>query len=290
MKQVSFSVPPAYDGVSCRGFLRSFAGCSARLLTAAKRMPRGLLKNGEPATARTVLSAGDVVTLTVAPAPCTAEPVELSVPVVWEDESVLVMEKPSGMPMYPCPGHDCDSLANAVCFLFSRRGETPEYHPVYRLDRDTTGLVVMGKDSFAASRLAGRVEKEYRALCEGELLGEGTFDGPIGLLPGHTIQRCVRPDGERAVTHWRSLAVQEGFSLVSFSLETGRTHQIRVHMAHAGHPLLGDDMYGGPMALLSRQALHCARVAFAHPVTGESLLFTSSFPPDMAALLVLYNR
>ena len=79
----------------------------------------------------------------------------------------------------------------------------PEYHPVYRLDRDTTGLVVMGKDSFAASRLAGRVEKEYRALCEGELLGEGTFDGPIGLLPGHTIQRCVRPDGERAVTHWR---------------------------------------------------------------------------------------
>ena len=91
------------------------------------------------------------------------------------------------------------------------------------------------------------------------------------------------------MTHWRSLAVREGFSLVSFSLETGRTHQIRVHMAHAGHPLLGDDMYGGPTALLSRQALHCARVAFAHPVTGESLLFTSSFPPDMAELLALYK-
>ena len=285
MRHVFFTVPPAYDGASLKGFLRSFAGCSARLLAAAKREEGGLLRNGEPATARAVLRAGDVVRLAVEPAPCAVEPVELPLRVVWEDESVLVAEKPSGMVMYPRPGHERDSLENAVCALFVRRGEEPEYHPVYRLDRDTTGLVVLGRDAFAASRLAGRVEKEYRALCAGELSGMGTVDAPIGLLPGHSVQRCVRPQGERAVTHWRSLGVYAGYSLLSFSLETGRTHQIRVHMAHLGHPLLGDDMYGGSRALLPRQALHCARAAFSHPVTGQALAFSSPLPPDMAALV-----
>lgn len=285
MKAVEFTVPPAYDGASLKGFLRGFAGCSARLLTAAKRMPDGLLRNGCPATARTPVVVGDRIRLAIPASPCSAEPVPLPLAVVWEDSSVLVVDKPAGMPAYPCPGHDRDTLANAVCAHSLRRGEVPEYHPVYRLDRDTTGLVVVGKDSFAASRLSGAVKKEYRALCEGTLEGEGVCDGPIGLLPGHTIQRCVRPDGERAVTHWRSLAVLDGFSLVSFRLETGRTHQIRVHMAAKGHPLLGDDMYGGSLSLLPRQALHCTRVSFLHPVTQQPLSFFSPFPPDLASLL-----
>ena len=285
MKAVEFIVPPAYEGASLKGFLRGRAGCSARLLTAAKRLPGGLSRNGEEATARTALSAGDVVRLVIEPSPCAAEPVPLPLSVLWEDASLLVAEKPSAMPMYPCPGHDRDSLANAVCWYLSQNGEMPEYHPVYRLDRDTTGLVVLAKDSFAASRLAGAVEKEYRALCGGALTGEGTIDAPIGLLPGRRIQRCVRPDGERAVTHWRSLAVFGGYSLLSFRLETGRTHQIRVHMASIGHPLLGDDMYGGSLALLPRQALHCAAVSFSHPVTRGRVSLFSSLPPDMAALV-----
>lgn len=285
MKAVEFTVPPAYEGASLKGFLRGFAGCSARLLTAAKRIPDGLLCNGVPATARTPVSAGDTVRLAIPASPCGAEPVPLPLTVVWEDASVLVVEKPAGMPAYPCPGHDRDTLANAVCALLLEQGEEPEYHPIYRLDRDTTGLVVVGKDSFAASRLSGAVEKEYRALCTGTLVGKGVCDGPIGLFPGHTIQRCVRPDGERAVTHWQSLLVLDGFSLVSFHLETGRTHQIRVHMAAAGHPLLGDDMYGGPTSLVTRQALHCARVSFLHPVTQQHLSFSSPLPPDLSSLL-----
>ena len=285
MKAVEFIVPPAYEGASLKGFLRGYAGCSARLLTAAKRLPGGLSRNGVEATARTALSAGDTVRLVIEPAPCAAEPVPLPLSVLWEDTSLLVAEKPAAMPMYPCPGHDRDSLANAVCWHLSQNGEPPEYHPVYRLDRDTTGLVVLAKDSFAASRLAGAVEKEYRAFCEGAFTGEGTIVAPIGLMPGRRIQRCVSPDGERAVTHWRSLAVFGSYSLLSFRLETGRTHQIRVHMASIGHPLLGDDMYGGSLALLPRQALHCAAVSFSHPVTRGRVSLFSPLPPDMAALL-----
>lgn len=285
MKTVSFTVPPSYGGASLKGFLRSWAGCSARLLTAAKRIEGGLLCNGKPATARTVLKSGDCVSFSIAPSPCAVEPQAIPLSVVFEDESLLVVEKPSAMPVYPCPGHDRGSLANAVLGHLLARGEALEFHPVYRLDRDTTGLVVLGKDSFAASCLAGRVGKEYIALCSGYLSGEGMEKGCIGLLPGHSIQRCVRPDGQRAVTRWKSLRAAPDMSLLSFRLETGRTHQIRVHMAACGHPLLGDDLYGGPCGRIARQALHCAAVHFLHPVKKDVLFFRSPLPEDMARIL-----
>ena len=123
------------------------------------------------------------------------------------------------------------------------------------------------------------------ALCTGRLEGKGTVEAPIGLLPGHTIQRCVSPQGERAVTHWQALLPGEDLTLAAFRLETGRTHQIRVHMAYLGHPLLGDDMYGGSREKIGRQALHCARLSLAHPVTGQPLALASPLPGDMARLL-----
>lgn len=285
MKTVSFTVPPSYGGASLKGFLRGWVGCSARLLTAAKRIEGGLLCNGEPATARTILQSGDRVSFSIAPSPCAVEPQRIPLSVAFEDESLLVVEKPSAMPVYPCPGHDRDSLANAVLGHLLAHGEALEFHPVYRLDRDTTGLVVLGKDSFAASCLAGKVEKEYIALCSGYLSGEGVEKGCIGLLPGHSIQRCVRPDGQRAVTRWKSLRAAADVSLLSFRLETGRTHQIRVHMAACGHPLLGDDLYGGPCDRIDRQALHCAVVRFLHPVKKNMLFFCSPLPEDMARIL-----
>ena len=285
MDRLVFQVPAEYDGAKLKGFLRGCARLSARLLTAAKRRPGGLLVNGRAATARTPVRQGDRVEVLLPAVPSAVPPEPLPLTAVYEDASLLVAEKPARMPMYPCPGHDRDSLANALSFYLRQRGETPEYHPVYRLDQDTTGLVVLAKDAYAASRLAGRVEKTYLALCTGRLEGKGTVEAPIGLLPGHTIQRCISPQGERAVTHWQALLPGEDFTLAAFRLETGRTHQIRVHMAHPGHPLLGDDMYGGSREKIGRQALHCARLSLAHPVTGQPLALASPLPGDMARLL-----
>ena len=179
------------------------------------------------------------------------------------------------MPVYPCPGHDRGSLANAVLGHLLARGEGAGVSSRLPFGSGYHRLVVLGKNSFAASCLAGRVGKEYIALCSGYLSGEGMEKGCIGLLPGHSIQRCVRPDGQRAVTRWKSLRAAPDMSLLSFRLETGRTHQIRVHMAACGHPLLGDDLYGGPCGRIDRQALHCASVHFLHPVKKDVLFFRS---------------
>ena len=183
MDRLVFQVSAEYDGAKLKGFLRGCARLSARLLTAAKRRPGGLLVNGRAATARTPVRQGDRVEVLLPAVPSAVPPEPLPLTAVYEDASLLVAEKPARMPMYPCPGHDRDSLANALSFYLRQRGETPEYHPVYRLDQDTTGLVVLAKDAYAASRLAGRVEKTYLALCTGRLEGKGTVEAPIGLLP-----------------------------------------------------------------------------------------------------------
>ncbi len=136
--------------------------------------------------------------------------------------------------MYPCPGHDSDSLANAVAFLQAAASKNYAFRPIYRLDRDTTGLVLLAKNPFAASKLSGNVRKTYLSVCEGCLTGSGLIDRPIGLKPGHTIQRAVVQDGLSAVTQWRTILAGERYSLVAVHLKTGRTHQIRVHFSAAG--------------------------------------------------------
>jgi 23S rRNA pseudouridine1911/1915/1917 synthase len=146
-------------------------------------------------------------------------------------------------------------------------------------------LVLLAKNPFAAACLAGSVEKEYFAVCEGELFGSGEIDEPIGLKEGHRIQREVNLSGERAVTKWKSLCVSGNHSFVVLKLETGRTHQIRVHLSHIDHPLAGDDMYGGSLDFIARQALHCGKIRFLHPVTKQNLEFACRLPDDMEKLL-----
>ncbi len=285
MCEIKFTVPEQYDGVTLRGFLRCFVKLSARQTAKLKRLPGGIRRNGGQVASPDALRAGDCVTLSYPEEGSGIPPVPLPIRIVYEDGDVLVVDKPASMPMYPCPGHDCDSLANAEAFLQAASGERRAFRPVYRLDRDTTGLVLLAKNPFAASKLSGSIVKTYLAVCEGFFAGSGVFDSPIGLKPGHSIQRAVVPDGRRAVTRWRSLLAGERHSLVAVRLKTGRTHQIRVHFSAAGHPLAGDDMYGGSLALIKRQALHCAEIRFRHPVAGKAMRFLSPLPEDMRLLV-----
>lgn len=285
MRTLEFPVPPEYGGIRLKSFLRGYCGVSARLMIRLKREPNGITVNGAQAIVTRVLCAGDTVRLNLPDDEKQPEPAPYPLSVVLEDDDLLVVEKPAGMPMYPSPGHDRDSLANAAAALFLERGRKIAFRPVYRLDRDTTGLVVLAKNAYCAARLAGKIQKEYFAVCEGILSGTGVMNAPIGLKSGHRVQREVTPNGERAVTHWRALCSGGGHTLVGVCLETGRTHQIRVHFAHMGHPLAGDDLYGGSLEQIERQALHCGNVRFAHPVTGAAVALQSSFPRDMERLL-----
>lgn len=286
MRELQFTIPEAYDGVRLKGFLRRYCGISARLLTALKKEPHGILVNDKHAIVLETLHTGDVVTLRLPEDKKELPPVEIPLRLIYEDADLLVVDKPAGMPVHPSPGHDCDSLANAVTAYFQGKGEQVSIRPVYRLDKDTTGVMLLAKNAFAAARLAKGVHKGYLAVCEGVLQGSGTETGPIGLCPGHSIQRAVIPDGVPAVTHWKAVSDNGAYTLLRVQIETGRTHQIRVHMAHLHHPLAGDDMYGGGLEQICRQALHCAEIAFCHPVTGERYSLFAPLPEDMGRLLV----
>lgn len=278
MREISYTVPAEFDGVQAQVFLKS-RGISRRVLTALKRSG-GLTRGG--GTLRTVdaVHAGEVITLRLdgGETSVAANP-ELSADVVYEDEDVVVFNKPPFMPVHPSQRHHDDTLAN----LFAARYPGLPFRPINRLDRNTSGLCVCAKNQFAAAALSGSISKVYYAITDGTPPGN-TVNAPIGRLGDSVIERCVTPDGKPAVTHFRKIA-GERRTLLRITLETGRTHQIRVHMAHIGFPLCGDDMYGGDCTAISRQALHCGEVEFTLPVSGERITVSAPLPEDMAAIL-----
>ena len=278
MREISYTVPAEFDGVQAQVFLKS-RGISRRVLTALKRSG-GLTRGG--GTLRTVdaVHAGEVITLRLdgGETSVAANP-ELSADIVYEDEDVVVFNKPPFMPIHPSQRHHDDTLAN----LFAARYPGLPFRPINRLDRNTSGLCVCAKNQFAAAALSGSISKVYYAITDGTPPGD-TVDAPIGRLGDSVIERCVTPDGKPAVTHFRKIAGERRV-LLRITLETGRTHQIRVHMAHIGFPLCGDDMYGGDCTAISRQALHCGEVEFTLPVSGERITISAPLPEDMAAIL-----
>lgn len=278
MREISYTVPAEFDGVQAQVFLKS-RGISRRVLTALKRSG-GLTRGG--GTLRTVdaVHAGEVITLQLdgGETSVAANP-ELSADIVYEDEDVVVFNKPPFMPVHPSQRHHDDTLAN----LFAARYPGLPFRPINRLDRNTSGLCVCAKNQFAAAALSGSISKVYYAITDGTPPGD-TVDAPIGRLGDSVIERCVTPDGKPAVTHFRKIAGERRV-LLRITLETGRTHQIRVHMAHIGFPLCGDDMYGGDCTAISRQALHCGEVEFTLPVSGERITISAPLPEDMAAIL-----
>ena len=278
MREISYTVPAEFDGVQAQVFLKS-RGISRRVLTALKRSG-GLTRGGGILRTVDAVHAGEVITLQLdgGETSVAANP-ELSADIVYEDEDVVVFNKPPFMLVHPSQRHHDDTLAN----LFAARYPGLPFRPINRLDRNTSGLCVCAKNQFAAAALSGSISKVYYAITDGTPPGD-TVDAPIGRLGDSVIERCVTPDGKPAVTHFRKIA-GERRALLRITLETGRTHQIRVHMAHIGFPLCGDDMYGGDCTAISRQALHCGEVEFTLPVSGERITISAPLPEDMAAIL-----
>lgn len=284
MRTLEFIVPEQYDGVKAYGFLRGYCGLSNRLLVAQKHVENGVTANGHLLRTIDRLHTGDIVRIYIPDDRPSARENDLPVDIIFEDEDFFVFNKPPGMPVHPSRGHENDTLANACAAHLARMGYNETFRPLGRLDRDTTGLILSARNPYAAAKLSGRTEKAYTAVCEGELSGTGTIRTPIHVKEGHGIQREAGEHGERAVTHWEALSANHGYTLLRLVLETGRTHQIRVHLSSIGHPLAGDDMYGGNRKHIGRQALHCGSLLFIHPVTHREISLTAPLPDDMVAL------
>ncbi len=213
--------------------------------------------------------------------------------IVYEDEDVIVLNKAAGVSVHPGPGHFDDTLGNFLVEYYEKTGQEADFHPVHRLDRGTSGLIAAAKHPHAQEALKNQLHTErfkrvYLAVCQGVPdPPTGAVDAPLGPKPGSLMEQMVRPDGKRARTHYETLEARNGRALLRLELDTGRTHQIRVHMAHIGCPLTGDFLYGTEdRALIPRPALHSAELSFRHPLTGKALEFQSPLPEDMARLLL----
>lgn len=259
-------------------YARGVLGFSASVFIAQKYLPDGMLLNGSPCRSIDLLSKGDLLEFFLPEESSDYPALEKELLVLWESEDYLVIGKEAGMPVHPSPGHDRDSVLNAAAFHYREHGESCSFRPLYRLDKDTSGILPAGKNRLAVS--GAQIEKRYYAVCEGILSGNGTIDLPITLAPGSKIQRRAG-EGERAVTHWEALESYDGHTFLRLCLETGRTHQIRVHLSHIGHPLAGDDLYGGSREKLSRQALHCGFLRLCCPALSVNRSFTLEMSSDI---------
>lgn len=215
--------------------------------------------------------------------------------VLFEDDYLLVVNKPAGMAVHPSEPGQGGTLANAVAGYYESRGQRCAVRHIHRLDQDTSGAVLYAKyelphlllDEAMREKAIGRI---YAAVCGGKPVPPaGTVSAPIGKDRHHRARRRVSPGGDAAVTHYRTVESYRDAALLELRLETGRTHQIRVHMSHIGHPLLGDSLYGGTMNAFGRQALHGARLLLRHPVTGEDLAVDAPYPEDFRKLLAALN-
>jgi 23S rRNA pseudouridine1911/1915/1917 synthase len=298
--------PNGGQGVLVRNFLRQCA-VSTELARAVKFHGGGFYADGQPILANRRIFAGQVLSFDLPPDEAGGvEPQpEIPVRVVYEDEFAIVLDKPAHLAVHPTLNYPRNTLANGYAALMAARGESPVFRPVNRIDKDTSGLVLAAKNAYAAPLLAGGVEKLYIAIAEGELpLGLGVIDAPIGRREGSIIGRCVTPAGKPSRTEYTVECAADGLSLAACVPVTGRTHQIRVHFASIGHPLAGDDLYGGSRARIGRQALHCARQTFcvpegqaceggfrfAMPLRMREITVESPLPPDMAALARLAGK
>ena len=284
-----YQISSGEEGRKLGDFLRE-KGYSRQLLRQRKETENGLLRNGQPTFMTIALKNGDRIRVRLLEKAEGSEaimPAPLPFEIVYEDEDLLVINKPADMPIHPSFQNHGNTLADALTWHYQQQGKEFVYRCINRLDRDTTGLLIVARHQLSASILSDMVRKreihrEYLAIVEGIPPEKGTISAPIGRKEGSAILREVNFEtGEPARTHFTRLETRNGLSLVSLKLETGRTHQIRVHMAYIGCPLIGDYLYYPDHTRINRQALHSYRLSFLHPITGKALSFTAPLPEDM---------
>lgn len=285
MKSISFTVPQDKISITAKTFLRRHCDVSSRLLIKLKQTENGITCNGNHIRVIDTVKSGDTITLNLPDDSSQITPINMPLSIVYEDEHLLVVNKPANMAVHPTGDHIYDTLANAVTYYYQLNSESCAFRALNRLDRDTTGLVLIAKNKFSANLNKKSIHKTYYAICEGNIDHSGIVNAPIDFKPGHIIQREVRVGGANSVTNYTPIQYTKHHTLVSVKLETGRTHQIRVHMSYLGYPLAGDDMYGGNLSFIKRQALHCGVIQLRHPVTNKNILLRSPLPKDMQGAL-----
>ena len=273
------------DGQNVKTFLRRNCGLTARSMTVLKKSGMGITRCGDLLKAHDVLYAGDRIEIRLPEEQSEIEPVDGMPPILFEDDRLLAVDKPASMPVHPVKDHQLDTLANRVSAHQQSRGESYIFRALNRLDKDTSGIVLIAKDRISYSLIKPTVEKVYFAVCEGIIEEAGTINEPIALAPDSKIKRCVSADGDSAVTHYTPIKHGKTHTLCRVVIETGRTHQIRCHMSHIGHPLAGDDLYGGSLELINRQALHCKDVSFIHPDTKERIILHTELPEEYERII-----
>ncbi len=294
VRRVCLTVPPERAGQKVDTLLRKELGLSGTVIRRIKWLPDGILLDGtrvftscrvEPGQVLSVRLSDPEVRSGVVPAPGPLD-------IVYEDGDLLVVNKAPGVLVHPGTGHFSDTIGNFLMEYYKNQGIEADFHPVHRLDKGTSGLLVVAKHPHAQERLKGQLHtaefrRTYLAVCLGSPPAEaGEVDAPIGMAEGSILARAVRPDGLPAKTRYQVLKRQGNLTLVRLELVTGRTHQVRVHMAYLGCPLAGDFLYGvEDPDLIGRPALHSWRLEVRQPVTGERLTFQAALPEDMARLM-----
>ena len=292
-RNIDYIIDEDSAGLRVEQFLRR-KRYSGQNLSEIKRMPKSILVNGVHYYMRQELSTGDHLQVRICETKNSEKipPTNLPLDIIYEDEDLLVLNKPAGMPIHPSLNDYTNSMANALAYYFQSQGKPFIFRCCNRLDRDTSGLTIVSKHLVSGSILSDmtkyrEVHREYLAIARGSVTpSEGTIQAPLGRKEGTIIERTVDWEhGEDAVTHYKVVKEANGHSLVSLRLETGRTHQIRIHMKYLGYPLIGDYLYNPDMEYMTRQALHSHHMEFTHPITGEHMSFTAPLPEDMARVM-----
>ncbi len=291
---LTYQVKPEDDNMIVRDIIqREYRLVSHDMASAKYETDHGICVNGEQVMVNRVVHPGDLVRVKLEDRPKgNIVPAEGPLDILYEDEDLICLNKPAGIVVHPSHGHYADSLGNFLAYYYEQSGRPHEVRTIGRLDKDTSGIIFYGKSRTVCAHmleqtLEGRRVKTYLALAEGIFEHQcGTVDAPISREFEDKIRRTVRPDGDRAVTHYRVLHQYAEYALVQVRIDTGRTHQIRVHLSHIGHPLLGDIIYGsGPVGNLQRTALHAYHTTFCLPFSGEERELTAPVPEDMQMLM-----
>lgn len=284
----TFIVPPSAHTQLAKDFLRKHAGISLTLWRKIKLLDTFYINQLKVKPTTAIVNPNDIISYTLAPK-TSIRPVEMPLKIAYEDDYLMVIDKPAGQLVHPTTKEHENTLANGILAYYKKQGDFYDFHPVHRLDKNTSGLVLIAKMPHIQHQLASfdkNFKRTYLALISGTMPKEhGTLNFPIKRHPDSIIQRIIAPDGQPAITHYKICKANGELSLVELELETGRTHQIRVHLAFMGHPLLGDDLYGGSLDIIQRQALHASKLSFIHPITGEKISTFSETPIDMQNII-----